>query len=156
MNSAAVAGVIGAALFMIVAVGGIIAAIAIPNLLNAIQRGKQKRTMVDMRSIATAVESYAVDHNAYPPATSFQGLSRYLEPTYVAKVPEMDGWMHPFRYVAWSRRDSSRPEEYIILSAGKDGLFEHEDAGEYREGTTTNFNNDIVFSNGSFVQYPAQ
>src|SRR5258706_3949914 len=43
-------------LLIVVAIIGIIAAIAIPNLLNAIDRGKQKRTMADMRSVGTAVE----------------------------------------------------------------------------------------------------
>ena len=57
-------------LLIVVAIIGIIAAIAIPNLLNAIDRGKQKRTMADMRSIGTAVESYAVDNNVYPVAAS--------------------------------------------------------------------------------------
>ena len=36
-------------LLIVVAIIGIIAAIAIPNLLNAIDRGKQKRTMADLR-----------------------------------------------------------------------------------------------------------
>ena len=57
-------------LLIVVAIIGIIAAIAIPNLLNAIDRGKQKRTMADMRSIGTAIESYAVDNNVYPVATT--------------------------------------------------------------------------------------
>ena len=48
-------------LLIVVAIIGIIAAIAIPNLLNAIDRGKQKRTMADLRSIGTAVESYAIE-----------------------------------------------------------------------------------------------
>ena len=37
-------------LLIVVAIIGIIVAIAIPNLLNAIQRAKQKRTMGDMRT----------------------------------------------------------------------------------------------------------
>ena len=40
-------------LLIVVAIIGIIAAIAIPNLLSAINRGRQKRTMADMRSVAT-------------------------------------------------------------------------------------------------------
>ena len=59
-------------LLIVVAIIGIIAAIAIPNLLNAIQRGKQKRTMADMRAVGTAVEAYAVDNNFYPAAGKFQ------------------------------------------------------------------------------------
>ena len=53
-------------LLIVVAIIGIIAAIAIPNLLNAIDRSKQKRTMADMRSIGTACEEYAIDNNFYP------------------------------------------------------------------------------------------
>jgi len=53
-------------LLIVVAIIGIIAAIAIPNLLSAIQRGRQKRAMGEVRSIATAAQSYATDTNIYP------------------------------------------------------------------------------------------
>jgi type IV pilus assembly protein PilA len=52
-------------LLIVVAIIGILAAIAIPNLLTAMQRSKQKRTMADMRSIATAWEARATDVNKY-------------------------------------------------------------------------------------------
>ncbi|MFN2386310.1 MAG: prepilin-type N-terminal cleavage/methylation domain-containing protein, partial [Thermoanaerobaculia bacterium] len=61
-------------LLIVIAIIGILAAIAIPNLLNAVQRGKQKRSMSDMRALATAVEAYAVDNNQYPPAACATGL----------------------------------------------------------------------------------
>ena len=61
-------------LLIVIAIIGILAAIAIPNLLNAVQRGKQKRTMSDMRALATAIEAYAVDNNIYPAATCNAGL----------------------------------------------------------------------------------
>src|SRR5213594_4446701 len=82
-------------LLIVVAIIGIIAAIAIPNLLNAIDRGKQKRTMADMRSIGTAVESYAVDNNFYPKgmsSTGAAGVSSYVSPIYIKTVPSLDGW----------------------------------------------------------------
>ena len=43
--------------FVVVAIIGILAAIAIPNLLTAMQRSEQKRTMADIRTIATAIEA---------------------------------------------------------------------------------------------------
>src|SRR5437763_1331013 len=52
-------------LLIVVAIIGILAAIAIPNLLTAMQRSKQKRTMADMRTIATAWEARATDTNKY-------------------------------------------------------------------------------------------
>src|SRR6266851_8081360 len=56
-------------LLIVIAIIGILAAIAIPNLLSAVQRGRQKRSMSDMRTLATAVESYSVDNNIYPTAS---------------------------------------------------------------------------------------
>ena len=50
---------------IVVAIIGIIAAIAMANYLNALQRTKQKRTMADIRSVAIAWESRAVDTKAY-------------------------------------------------------------------------------------------
>ncbi len=81
-------------LLIVVAIIGIIAAIAIPNLLNAINRGRQKRTMADMRSIATALESYSVDFNFYPKvaATKINSWQTYLAPTYIKRLPTTDGW----------------------------------------------------------------
>src|SRR5664279_5662549 len=98
-------------LLIVVAIIGIIVAIAIPNLLNAIQRAKQKRTMADMRSAGTAAEAYAVDFNHYPaaanvtlpsgfsgiPTTSFglpgvAGTFNFMvAPTYIRVLPLVDG-----------------------------------------------------------------
>src|ERR1700704_2238101 len=52
-------------LLIVVAIIGILAAIAIPNMLTALQRSRQKRTMADMRTIATAWEARATDVNKY-------------------------------------------------------------------------------------------
>src|SRR6476646_3528013 len=88
-------------LLIVIAIIGILAAIAIPNLLNAVQRGKQKRTMSDMRALATAVEAYAVDNSSYPAAACNSFLYTggtesdlatnsftNLTPTYIAQPPK--------------------------------------------------------------------
>jgi prepilin-type N-terminal cleavage/methylation domain-containing protein len=54
-------------LLIVVAIIAILAAIAVPNFLEAQVRSKVSRMKADIRTIATAVESYGVDHNAYPP-----------------------------------------------------------------------------------------
>jgi general secretion pathway protein G len=142
-----------AGFFVLIAIIGIIAAIAIPNLLNAIQRGKQKRTMADMRSIATACEAYAVDNEMYPDAKSITELKPYLVPEYIRTIPEKDGWERAFQYQAWKADETQKgPTSYMIVSLGKDGTADGEN---YYEGvSTTSFNNDIVFSDGTFWQYP--
>src|SRR5206468_12132915 len=86
-------------LLIVVAIIGILAAIAIPNLLSALQRSRQKRSMADLRTIATAWESRATETNKYNAAgASFptvsipiDALSSYLAPTYVRTFPFYDG-----------------------------------------------------------------
>jgi len=53
-------------LLIVVAIIAILAAIAVPNFLEAQTRAKVARATADMRSIATALESYRVDGNRYP------------------------------------------------------------------------------------------
>ena len=144
--------------FFLIAILGILAAIAIPNFMTATERSKQKRTMADMRMVATAVEAYATDANQYPKASSVDELRSMLAPTYIREVPSLDGWMHPLRYEAWSSGEQSGEpslDRYALGSGGKDGVFEKESLQEYSDGEVTGFDRDLVFANSSFVQYPA-
>jgi len=54
-------------LLIVVAIIGILAAIAIPNFLQAQTRSKVSRVKAEHKTVATALEMYAVDHNVYPP-----------------------------------------------------------------------------------------
>jgi prepilin-type N-terminal cleavage/methylation domain-containing protein len=53
-------------LLIVVAIIAILAAIAVPNFLEAQTRSKVSRSQADMRSLATALEAYAVDWLKYP------------------------------------------------------------------------------------------
>lgn len=53
-------------LLIVVAIIAILAAIAVPNFLEAQTRAKVSRVKADMRSVATAIESYQVDSNHFP------------------------------------------------------------------------------------------
>ncbi|MDX1973973.1 MAG: prepilin-type N-terminal cleavage/methylation domain-containing protein, partial [Candidatus Sumerlaeia bacterium] len=59
-------------LLIVVAIIAILAAIAVPNFLEAQTRSKVSRVKSDMRTATTAIELYHLDNNAYP--TGF-GLS---------------------------------------------------------------------------------
>lgn len=50
-------------LLIVVAIIAILAAIAVPNFLEAQTRAKVSRTTADMRTLATGLELYRVDHN---------------------------------------------------------------------------------------------
>ena len=143
-------------LLIVIAIIGILAAIAIPNLLNAVQRGKQKRTMGDMRALATAIEAYHVDNGAFPSAACAAGVFStagsalgdtsftLLTPTYITQSPKRDGWGEFLLYNV----DAGRAN-YNIRSHGRD-----KSADGATCGTTTDFNDDILYSNGTFLQWP--
>ncbi len=145
-------------LLIVVAIIGIIVAIVSFNLINAIERARQRRTMADIRTLAGAIEAYAADGNRYPPAggstlpsglslpTATLGLTmNYLTPTYIRFVPMMDGWHSWYNYDI-----SSAGTDYILRSCGRDGI---PDAAP-PFGITTSFNADIIFADGAFLQYP--
>lgn len=54
-------------LLIVVAIISVLAAIAVPNFLEAQIRAKVSRTKADFRTLATGFESYAVDNFKYPP-----------------------------------------------------------------------------------------
>jgi prepilin-type N-terminal cleavage/methylation domain-containing protein len=53
-------------LLIVVAIIAILAAIAVPNFLEAQTRSKVSRVKADLRTTLTAVEAYMVDYNHYP------------------------------------------------------------------------------------------
>jgi type II secretion system protein G len=145
-------------LLIVVTIIGIIVAIAVVNMLNAIQRARQKRTMADMKNLATAIEAYAVDWNAYPAAAGYAmpsglslptgtlgSVSGSIRPTYLRMLPLVDGWDSYFTYGT-----STGKSDYVLRSPGADGIAETTPAF----GATTDFNADIILVDSTFVQFP--
>jgi prepilin-type N-terminal cleavage/methylation domain-containing protein len=62
-------------LLIVVAIIAILAAIAVPNFLEAQTRSKVARVKSDMRTVATGLESYQVDFNKYPPDFQYANTS---------------------------------------------------------------------------------
>lgn len=54
-------------LLIVVAIIGILAAIAVPNFLNAQMRAKVARVKADFKAISTGFAMYQMDNNLYPP-----------------------------------------------------------------------------------------
>jgi hypothetical protein len=125
----------------------------VPNWLDAVERARSMRSMADIRRIATAVERYAVDHNAYPAAQSMDELAAILEPKYVKSLPRQDHWGNPYRYLTRDGQ-ASGPQEYLIISLGSDGLAEVQEPWSYPQGVTVDYKSDLVYSMGSFIRYP--
>lgn len=145
---------------LLVAVGiiAILVAIAVPNLLTAINRSKQKRTMADIRSISTAWEARATDMARYN-AAGVVGISipvdvtvvdTMLSPTYIKQMPHYDGWSQPFHCFVDQNINGPTANSYAIISGGRDASV----SSTVYLGPFASFDCDIIFSNGAFLSYP--
>ncbi len=87
-------------LLIVVAIIGILAAIAVPNFINARVRALIARCEADLRSLGSALEMYRLDNNMYPPAAPsstrdwrYGRLAKMTSPvSYMNSVP-----LDPFR-----------------------------------------------------------
>lgn len=75
-------------LLIVVAIIGILAAIAVPNFLNAQQRAKVARAQSDMRSVGVAISSFRLDNN-----------SLLLDQWFSDSAKAQDRWQRVFRSV---------------------------------------------------------
>jgi general secretion pathway protein G len=143
-------------LLIVVAIIGLLAAIAIPNLIAALNRAKQKRTMADMRAIASAWEARSIEVGGYAPSAAgievccedpltAEDLEGMLVPAFIKSLSHRDAWDSE-----WEFATNDAGTEYMIRSYGRGG----EPDAELTGGATQYFQCDIVFTNGSFVQYP--
>ncbi len=133
-------------LLIVVSVIGVIASIAIPNLLSATQKSRQKATMADMKTIGTAIEMYMTDHFIAPGDLTFGNST--LKNFYIKKMPGTDKWGNSWEY-------QSDKDTYYIGSPARDGIFlGFDQEGSYKVNSDEDLNEDIIFSNGSFMYAP--
>ncbi len=162
-------------LLIVVAIIGIIAAILIPNLLDALQKAKQKRTVADMRNTGTAWMSWLTDQVGAASAgagKSWKGdltedqeytdLFGYLHPSdtffYMQEVPQEDGWKYDYLY---GMNDNLLDSNVLVIcSGGRDGALEADGcAGETHDVApfvATDYNKDIIWGDGYFISWPGQ
>src|SRR5262245_4965807 len=133
--------------YVVAAVLLVLAVIAIPNLHHAMENSKEKRTLADMRAIATAWEARAKATKPYAigrsSRVSFQDLRHALEPKYVTHLERTDGWGKPFEFTATG-------DQYSIRAWGSD---RRRDA-KLAEGPYVGYEHDAVYANGKFISYP--
>lgn len=154
-------------LLIVVAIIGLLAAMLIPNLLDALQKAKQKRTLAECRLTGSAMMAWITDQasaaaagmapgNAVTvadyPAISYADVVKTLVPTYTPAVPDRDGWKTPYEF----HLDTTDPRSnfpLLLRSAGRDRKF---DRDVYTVGAfdVTDYDQDIVWINGFFVRWP--
>ena len=169
-------------LLIVVAIIGIIAAILIPNLLDALQKAKQKATVGDIRNIGTAWMSWVTDQmsagsagavaqsmtwsddlaNNIPHADLVALLEQPNDERffYLQDLPQNDGWGRGFDFRASFTPAGpyttllTSPRAIGIRSQGRDGA--ESAGGDYTPGVFigTDYDQDIVWTDGYFVRAP--
>ncbi len=151
-------------LLIVVAIIGIIAALLIPNFLDALQKAKQKRTVADIRNTGTAMFSWLTDQVGAAAAgqTGTVNLASYastteavldttLVPQYMQDVPSLDGWKNPYQYYL-NTANPLAAQVMAIKSIGR-----AVDGGTSYTVTSfepTEYGQDIVWADGFFVRWP--
>jgi hypothetical protein len=117
-----------------------------------------KRDAGDIRTLATALWAYAVDHDRFPSIPpglhDVETIRQYIEPVYLRRVPTHDTWGHPFKV-------RLEPGAVLIASVGADGLADPSyesidlDHPPVPAEPFSDASGDIVFCNSSFLSYPA-
>jgi type II secretion system protein G len=131
-------------LLIVVAIIGILAAVAIPALTTAIQKARQRATMSDMRTIATVLHMYQNDAGQFPGTMTMVQLEAILVPYVTEVFPKEDAWHGTFSYA------SDGQSYYSLESYGADSL----PGTDISVATRFNFDYDIVFVNGIFSASP--
>jgi len=154
-------------LLIVIAIIGLIAAMLIPNLLDALQKVKQKRTMADMRITGTAMFSWLsdqvgaaaagasstnVDLGSYGGVKQASDLTSILVPAYLQVVPVLDGWKAPFDYYV-NLADLSGRRVLAIRSKGRDFTASGNDY-TVSNFEPTDYNQDVVWADGFMVRWP--
>ena len=159
-------------LLIVVAIVGIIASILIPNLLDSLQKAKQRRTVNDVRSVGTAWFSWVTDQLSAAAAGSsaqeldftvldeslsdeeLSGMLRRGGMNYIVAVPDKDGWGGTYEY-RWAG-DPALVPTFGLRSLGKDKA-EGPTMNPYPLGpfNTSNYDEDIVWVDGNFIRFPA-
>lgn len=102
-------------------------------------------TMSEARSLQTAVEAYAQDHQRYPAAKDLKELEKAVGDIYIRTMPTHDGWGNLFLY-----RVSNDGRSYVIASAGSDGQFD--ESTWSAPGFSTSSKDDMVLKSGDFTK----
>ena len=129
-------------LLIVVAIIGIIVAVAIPNLLNALNTARQKRSLAELRTIAIALNIYNNDNSHYPILGDTDHTA--LIP-HVGSLPSYDGWSNLYGYQC-----GGVGQIYTAMSYGSNRIADK----PYVSGPIRRFIDDIVYIDSELVQWP--
>lgn len=145
-------------LLVVVAIIGILVGMALPLLLDALDKSKQRAAVGEMRSWGTGLAAYFSEKSQYPGALGVQPASTIhaaLVPYAVSNLHDHDAWGNPFQYY------TDLTSSYTFQDCGKDGACTDLSTGTCTpdvDCVTPNswqiFELDIILSDGLFTFAP--
>ena len=130
---------------MIVAViFGLLSTVLLVNVTGAMDRGREKQTMANMRTVAEIVASVRRDVPLSPAGKLPEWQHAVASGTSAASD---DGWGNP---ILVAIQDDDR----YVVSFGACGKCDVESVLSYQAETTQDYEADIVMKNGRFIRYP--
>ena len=136
-------------LLIVVAIIAILAAIAVPNFLEAQTRAKVSRIKSDVRSFVTAVESYRLDNNKLFPTTRSVNESRTFIWSYVTTPI---AYMSSVPQDVFNNKDAN-PNDRVVTIWGPDFL-DGNTTIRHRNGTSIVIGNTDTRTGAIFSPYP--
>jgi hypothetical protein len=132
---------------------------------------EQRQTITDIRNVGTAMfvwykdqlkthpkgKTEKVEPESRPafdriPPISHDDLAKLLVPTYIAAIPEKDGWGHPYEFHL-NTADLYATTIMGLRSTGRDGQFSG-DSYEVGAFPPADQDQDVAWMDGYFVRWP--
>jgi len=108
-------------LSLVIAIMGILMAVAAYNLIGGADDAKVSATKMSMQMIKSALQQYQVQNNTFPPSLSA------LIPGKLSSGSDLDAWDRTFYYDPRGKPDAPKEEGFTLLSKGPDGVAGTED-----------------------------
>ena len=158
-------------LLIVIAIIGIIAALLIPNFLDALNKAKQKKDMSTMRNTGEAWFSWYTDLFAgaaaagaattislpatYPP----DNLETDLVPQYLQTLERIDAWGKPFKFnratnLSDVMSTAAGTASIAMAGGGRGGAITVSGAIQLTTFDPTDYTQDLVWADGQFIRYP--
>jgi len=167
-------------LLIVVAIIGILAALLIPNALEAIQKAKQKQAMKEIMTVSTGAVDYITDHGDWTgitqngPLATNNAFIQAVATFYIKIIPVNDPWNTPYQAYVGSTvaqlvtgaTGSNAPgtDDFAMASFGRNkatGTISaatytpaDPEAGLYTVSKMSDFDNDLAAWNGTWICGP--
>ncbi len=114
-------------LLVVVAILGILAGIAIPRVMDAINSARDRKALADMTVIRDALERFYLEYAIYPASLDYLVAEGYIDPNFTFKNSYGYTYFYAVRYDAAG--DADNFSDYVLGDPGNTPAASYTDAG---------------------------